>query len=78
MKNVSWILFDTARRVESWILLSGNVVRTLAMVASADTVTVFGKKQSLLSADKLRYMKSRTPGAEQLSRGAGRSALLEV
>ena len=31
------------------------------MVASADTITVFGKKQSLLSADKLRYKKSRTP-----------------
>ena len=31
------------------------------MVVSADTITVFGKKQSLLSADKLRYKKSRTP-----------------
>ena len=30
------------------------------MVVSADTITVFGKKQSLLSADKLRYKKSRT------------------
>ena len=28
-EELSWIFFDTARRVESWILLSGNVVRTL-------------------------------------------------
>jgi hypothetical protein len=31
------------------------------MVVSADVITVFGKKQSLLSADKLRDMESRTP-----------------
>jgi hypothetical protein len=31
------------------------------MVLSADTVTVFGKKQSLLLADELRYKKLRTP-----------------
>jgi hypothetical protein len=31
------------------------------MVVSADVIIVFGKKQSLLSADKLRYMESRTP-----------------
>jgi hypothetical protein len=31
------------------------------MVVSAGTITVFGKKQSLLLADELRYKKSRTP-----------------
>jgi hypothetical protein len=31
------------------------------MDVSADTITVFGKKQSLLSAGKLSYKESRTP-----------------
>jgi hypothetical protein len=30
VENVSWILFNTALRAESWILLSGNVVRFLS------------------------------------------------
>ena len=31
------------------------------MVVSADTITVFGKKQSLLLADELEYKTLRTP-----------------